>query len=135
MTKLEYRDAEQPFYFDFLYKDDERGTLISLEFSGLPFQVKRYFAISVNSTDFSRGNHAHKECWQAFFACHGSQTVTIKNTSGVRNFSLVGDKLLIVPPYNWAEVRFNSKDSVMGVFASHPYDHEDYLVTEPPSYH
>ena len=135
MIESEYQNAEPPFYIDFVVKDDKRGRLTSFEFSGLPFQVKRYFAISVNSTDFTRGRHSHKECWQAFFACQGSQEIVIKNMSGVKNFDLQEGQLLIVPPYNWCEVRFDSKDSIMGVFASHPYDLEDYLTAEPPLHH
>ena len=132
MTESEYHASEPPFYFDLLIKDDERGRLISLEFSGLPFQVNRYFAISVKSTDFTRGSHAHKKCWQAFFAIHGSQKIAIKNLSGVGIFDLDEGKLLVVPPHNWCEVSFDSEDSIMGVIASHPYDHEDYLFAEPP---
>ena len=132
MTDLGYRVAEPPFYFDPLIKDDERGRLISLEFSGLPFQVKRYFVISVKSNDFTRGGHAHKTCWQAFFAIKGTQKIVIKNMIRVELFDLDEGKLLVIPPYNWCEVRFESKDSIIGVFASHPYDYKDYLFTEPP---
>jgi len=128
----EYRNAESPYYLNFSIYEDLRGMLKSFDFSELPFQVNRYFAISVKSTDSSRGSHAHRQCWQAFFSCRGSQKIFIKNLGGIDNFQLTGSKLLIIPPYNWCEVRFDSNDSVMGVFASHPYDKEDYLLSEPP---
>lgn len=131
MVRLEYQDAEFPYFLNFLVKEDARGKLTALEFSEIPFQVSRYFAISVNDSGLIRGGHAHKECWQAFFACVGTQKILVKNLSGSKTFDLKADQLLIVPPYNWCEVRFNSKDSIMGVFASHPYDHQDYLITEP----
>jgi hypothetical protein len=132
MADSEYRNAGSPYFIDFLVKVDARGKLTSLEFSSVPFQVNRYFTISVNDTGFTRGSHAHKKCWQAFFACYGGQRIVVKNLSGAMNFDLGANKLLILPPYNWCEVRFETKDSIMGAFASLPYDQEDYLVGEPP---
>ena len=132
MTESEYNFAELPFYLDFLVKDDVRGRLVSLEFSKLPFQVKRYFAISVNDTNLTRGSHAHKTCWQAFFVCQGSLTVEIRNLSFISSFKLMADKVLIIPPYNWCEVTFETNDSVMGVLASQSYDQTDYIIAHPP---
>jgi oxalate decarboxylase/phosphoglucose isomerase-like protein (cupin superfamily) len=132
MTDPKYLNAEHPFYLEYSVIDDQRGRLTSVDFSELPFQVNRYFAISVKSTDFTRGKHSHKLCWQAFFASKGSQRIVVKNLNGVRVFDLEAGKLLVVPPYNWCEVSFDSNDSIMGVFASHPYDYEDYLFVEPP---
>lgn len=132
MTESDYLIAQSPFYFDVLVKEDERGRLISLDFYQLPFQVYRYFTISVTNTNYTRGSHAHKRCWQAFFACKGSQKIVIKNLNSFKIFDLTEGKVLVVPPYNWCEVSFDSEDSIMGVFASHPYDHKDYLFEEPP---
>lgn len=132
MAESEYRNAESPFYLDFTVKNDDRGKLLALEFHELPFQVNRYFSISVNDSSYSRGSHAHKKCWQAFFACQGSLKIVVKNTSGIQHFVLEPPRILVVPPYNWCEIRFDSKNSYMGVLASHPYQHEDYLLTQPP---
>jgi hypothetical protein len=132
VTDLRFQSAESPFFLEFSTHEDSRGKLVSVEFSRIPFSVNRYFAISINNTDFTRGGHAHKECWQAFFASHGSLKLVIKNLSGTLQFDLKGEELLIVPPYNWCEIHFNEVDSVMGVFASHSYDPGDYLISEPP---
>ena len=132
VAELEYQDAESPFLLNFLVREDARGELKAIEFTEIPFQVNRYFSVSVTGPDLFRGRHAHKECWQAFFSCVGSQEIVIKNLSGVETHVLKPDQLLIIPPFNWCEIRFNSNNSIMGVLASHPYDQEEYLIAEPP---
>jgi len=47
---------------------DERGVLMVIDHSAIPFEVKRTFFINSVPDGHTRGNHAHKECHQ-FFIC------------------------------------------------------------------
>lgn len=131
MRNLEYKSAETPYFLDFDILEDYRGILASFEFSKFPFPIARFFSISVSSVEFSRGSHAHKYCWQAFFSILGSQKIYIKNIYENRTFDLADQKILVVPPFNWCKIDFSSSESKMGVFASLPFSTEDYIYNEP----
>ena len=56
---------------------DERGRLtpVSTRGTDLPFEVGRVFWITDVPETTERGCHAHRTCWEALFALHGSLKV------------------------------------------------------------
>lgn len=129
----EYEEATDPYLVEFDNKTDERGYLKVIDFKDIPFKIRRFFIISVRDASFERGHHAHKECWQALFPSKGQCTVTIQNIKDEYTFKVSQNQILIVPPYNWCAVRFDSHSTLVNVFASHSYDKSDYILTRPSS--
>jgi UDP-2-acetamido-3-amino-2,3-dideoxy-glucuronate N-acetyltransferase len=133
MANEYYEVAATPYYLELGNNFDERGSLISIEFSDVPFEINRYFFISVLDLKFTRGKHAHKLCWQLFTPKWGDVIITTKNLGGREEFALVEGSALVVPPFNWCEIKFKNEITVLNVLASHPYDPLDYIFVEPTS--
>lgn len=62
---------------------DERGELIALEFSGLPFVPQRVFTVVSHAGHVTRGGHL-AGCRQILVLSHGSVVVTLRNPEGAR---------------------------------------------------
>ena len=131
MGSIDYIDAESPYILEFQVHDDLRGRLVAFEFAQIPFEIKRFFCISVADNRMVRGQHAHKLCWQLFSSVKDECYITTKNTLGQQEFVLTQNLALVVPPYNWCEIKFQSTNSNLNVFASHPYDSNDYIFSIP----
>ena len=110
---------------------DSRGVLLSIDFEEFSFKINRFFSISVNGIEQVRGRHAHKLCWQVFASQGGLSYVRIRNLDSENEFVLAPGQALVVPPYNWCEVKFESTQTYLNVFASHAYDPNDYIEVEP----
>ena len=108
---------------------DERGQLIALEeFKDIPFRIRRVYYVYDTSEGVVRGCHAHKSLQQILICIHGSCKIKLDN----------GDETKIIPlekPYEglyvssaiWREMYDFSKDAVLLVLASEPYDEADYI--------
>ena len=131
VIKLNYQRSEQPYFLELVQKFDSRGTLRALNVDALPFVVSRIFTIEVEKSETIRGQHAHKTCFQAFHVTGGTCQFTIKNLSGVQIYNVTSDQVFVVPPYNWCEIKFTSSQTHLIVLASHLYDENDYIHTEP----
>jgi acetyltransferase-like isoleucine patch superfamily enzyme len=96
--------------------------------SEVPFIPQRFFIVSnVPSTDV-RGEHAHKECHQFLVAMHGAVSCLVDDGRIREEVRLEGPKVgLYMPPKVWGVQYKYSSDAVLFVFASHPYDPEDYI--------
>lgn len=108
---------------------DHRGDLLAAEFGQhLPFEVRRVFFVMNVPADHIRGEHAHRECHQLLVCLQGSVTVTVDN--GLDRAEWVLDRPevgLHVHPMVWAAQSRHIDQTVLAVFASHPYDAEDYI--------
>ena len=108
---------------------DERGQLIALEeFKDIPFKIKRVYYMYDTGEGVVRGCHAHKSLQQILICINGSCKIKLDN----------GDETKIIPlekPYEglyvsnamWREMYDFSKDAVLLVLASEPYDEADYI--------
>jgi UDP-2-acetamido-3-amino-2,3-dideoxy-glucuronate N-acetyltransferase len=108
---------------------DMRGSLAAMELEDLlPFEVNRFFCVfDVPSHDI-RGEHAHKECWQALTALNGDLKVMVDDGSSRSTVELtVPGTTLVIPPGVWASQYAFSREAVLGVFASHRYESSDYI--------
>ena len=110
--------------------EDSRGSLGVVDFQELPFVPKRLFWIFGVESESSRGSHAHKVCEQFLFVQSGSLTAIVTDQNGSTNEILlsVGQTLHLTPRL-WLELSGFSDNAVLGVFASHPYDKNDYITT------
>ena len=108
---------------------DMRGALSVGEFDkDLPFVPKRYFVVFDVPSQETRGEHAHKRCHQFLVCVHGS--VRVLADDGRRREEFVLDspsKGIHLPPMIWGTQYRYSKDAVLLVYASEPYDGDEYI--------
>jgi acetyltransferase-like isoleucine patch superfamily enzyme len=110
---------------------DIRGDLSVGEYTrDVPFTPKRFFTVFNVPTQEVRGEHAHLACHQFLICVHGSCRVLMDDGESRRELTLDRPNLgVYMPPLIWGtQYRFSS-DAVLLVFASHPYEPEDYIRT------
>lgn len=108
---------------------DIRGSLAVGEFENdLPFHPKRFFMVFDVPTQETRGEHAHKRCHQFLICVKGSVRVLADDGKHRDEFVLDAPDLgLHLPPMTWGTQYQYSPDAVLLVFASEPYDNEEYV--------
>ncbi|MEP6633184.1 MAG: WxcM-like domain-containing protein [Luteimonas sp.] len=108
---------------------DMRGALSVGEFErDLPFTPQRYFLVFDVPSRETRGEHAHRICHQFFVCVHGSVRVVADDGHHREEFVLDSpEKGLHLPPMIWGTQYRYSSDAVLLVYASHPYDPEEYI--------
>ena len=106
-----------------------RGSLVAHEFSkDLPFSPQRHFLVFDVPSKEVRGEHAHRECAQLLTAVSGQVSVLCDDGKNRQEFVLDSPATsLLLPPMIWG-TQFNySPETVLSVYASHPYDPSDYI--------
>jgi UDP-2-acetamido-3-amino-2,3-dideoxy-glucuronate N-acetyltransferase len=109
--------------------EDIRGALSVAEFErDLPFTPRRHFVVYDVPSQETRGEHAHKRCHQFLICVHGSVHVLADNGRDRQVFVLDSPTLGIhLPPMIWGTQYRYSSDAVLLVFASAPYEADDYV--------
>jgi acetyltransferase-like isoleucine patch superfamily enzyme len=109
--------------------DDLRGSLAVIDLAGgLPFVPQRFFTVFGVPSAHVRGEHAHRQCDQVLICLAGTVTVLVDDGAR-RNEVVLSDPSVgvYIPAMVWgSQFRF-SPDAVLGVFASRPYEPEDYI--------
>ena len=111
--------------------DDIRGALSAGEFAhDLPFVPQRYFLVFDVPSQETRGEHAHRRCDQFLLCVRGSVRVLADDGTARQEFSLDRpDRGLLLPAMVWGTQYRYSADAMLLVFASEPYDSDDYVRT------
>jgi len=107
---------------------DERGSLVALDGSNLPFEPKRVFYMYQTTSDVHRGNHAHKSCNEFLICTSGSCKVLLDD--GKRKEEFVLDRPnegLFIPCDCWREMYDFSSNAVLMAVADRLYDEKDYI--------
>ena len=108
---------------------DLRGNLTAGEVPGdVPFTPRRYFLVHDVPTGETRGSHAHRECAQFLVCVTGTCAVVVDD--GEHRLEVALDRPnrgVYVPPMVWATQYKYTRDAVLLVLASHPYDAADYI--------
>lgn len=109
---------------------DPRGSLSVVE-GLLPFAIARaYYIYDVVG---SRGGHRHKCTRQALICLSGNCVVYVDNGVTQTFYNLVSPKqCLLIEPEDWHTMQEFSPSATLLVFASEPYDVNDY-IDEPYS--
>lgn len=110
---------------------DTRGSLSVGEVpTEVPFSPARFFTVfGVPSVEL-RGEHAHKQCQQFLICLHGSCRVLLDD--GAQRCEVMLDRPdigIYMPQMIWGTQYRYSADAVLLVFASKPYEADDYLRT------
>jgi UDP-2-acetamido-3-amino-2,3-dideoxy-glucuronate N-acetyltransferase len=108
---------------------DLRGSLTVAEFErDLPFMPQRHFVVYDVPSQETRGEHAHRRCHQFLVCVHGSVRVLADDGMRRQEFTLDSPCVGIhLPPMIWGTQYRYSPDAVLLVFASEPYDNDDYI--------
>lgn len=110
---------------------DARGALSVGEVpTEVPFSPARYFVVFDVPTTELRGEHAHRKCQQFLICLHGSCRVLLDD--GEQRCEVTLDRPdmgVFMPEMIWGTQYRYSTDAVLLVFASRPYEAEDYLRT------
>jgi dTDP-4-dehydrorhamnose 3,5-epimerase-like enzyme len=105
---------------------DERGKLVSLEFSA--HKMKRFYYIKADPQSGKRGNHAHKLLTQIMFSLHGTWKVRLTRQGESQDYQLHEDSnYLLIPAGYWRVFESLDKNAILGVIASEVYDESDYI--------
>jgi dTDP-4-dehydrorhamnose 3,5-epimerase-like enzyme len=107
---------------------DERGALAAFELADCPFEPRRIFAVYNVPSESVRGAHAHRRCHQFLVCVAGSLKCFVDDGSFKDEVDLDGPSIgLHIPPMVWATQWRYTRDAVLLVLASHPYDADDYI--------
>jgi UDP-2-acetamido-3-amino-2,3-dideoxy-glucuronate N-acetyltransferase len=109
--------------------EDLRGSLSVGEFPAqIPFTPRRYFIVFDVPGKEVRGEHAHRRCHQFLVCLRGSVSVMVDNGTSSEEVALGGpNRGIYIPPMIWAVQYKYSADALLLVFASDPYDADDYI--------
>jgi len=109
--------------------EDLRGNLIAREIGkGLPFTPQRCFIVFDVPSKEVRGAHAHRRCAQLLICLRGSVMVLCDDGRDRQEFLLDDLTLgLHLEPMVWGTQYKYSRDAMLLVLASHPYDPDDYI--------
>jgi UDP-2-acetamido-3-amino-2,3-dideoxy-glucuronate N-acetyltransferase len=109
--------------------EDIRGRLVAAEMAKvLPFVPARFFLVHAVPSSEVRGEHAHRRCEQFLVCVKGSVHVLVDDGSTRQEIILDRPEIGIhIKPLVWGTQYKYSADAVLLVFASHPYDADDYI--------
>jgi acetyltransferase-like isoleucine patch superfamily enzyme/dTDP-4-dehydrorhamnose 3,5-epimerase-like enzyme len=109
--------------------EDMRGALTFAEVQAhVPFEIKRFFLVYDVPSREVRGEHAHRTLHQFLICVHGSCSVVADDGQVRREFALDSPATgLHLPPMIWSVQYKHTKDAVLLVLASAPYDAADYI--------
>ena len=115
--------------YTFLPHGDERGQLVAIEaLRDLPFEFKRVYYIYDTKDGVRRGFHAHYDLEQILICVSGSCKIHLDN--GFETEGVLLDKPsegLYIANNMWREMYDFTKDAVLLVIASRPYEESDYI--------
>ena len=109
--------------------EDLRGALTFAETQKhVPFEVKRLFLVYDVPNREIRGEHAHHTLHQFLICVTGSCSVIADDGVARREFRLDSpSRGLYLPPMTWSVQYKHTKDAVLLVLASAPYEAADYI--------
>jgi dTDP-4-dehydrorhamnose 3,5-epimerase-like enzyme len=111
-----------------LIEDGLGKIVVYNDFSDLPFIPKRFFTVTNNEANLTRGAHAHKSCGQVLFVIQGSIELQIDNGNAIHKILMNSDSQAVyIPIMLWSEQTYLSNNSILGVFASEPYNEAEYI--------
>lgn len=115
-------------YSNFKYFEDERGSLLPIEFFDLPFTPKRVFIVKNVPINMTRGNHSHYNTKQYLVCISGTVDVILHDGINEITHNLVKGQSILIPELIWDSQRFTSNDSEILVLCSNEYDKDDYIL-------
>lgn len=121
---------KEPYLIDFpkLGAPDIGYISVTEQLKQLPFEVQRTFWTYYTPESIVRGRHAHYKTEQVLVAAAGRIIVNTEMPDGTVEVHRLEDPHvgLYVPPHAWHTMQY-SHSAVQLVFASLPYNEQDYI--------
>lgn len=93
----------------------------------VPFQIQRLFWIYNTPANTVRGNHAHREGWQAHICLNGSASIKLDDGQSKEEVLLDSPSSgLVIGPMVWHSFSL-SPGATLFVMTSNLYDERDYI--------
>ena len=108
--------------------EDDRGSLLPIEFNNIPFTPKRIFVITNVPKNTIRGNHAHYKTKQVLICINGEIDVILNDGNGDTVTRLKKNESILIDNLIWDSQKFLTHDSELLVLCSTEYDYEDYIL-------
>jgi len=107
---------------------DERGRLVELDFSLVPFEVRRAFTVAGARAGTIRGGHRHRAVEHLLSCVAGSVEVELRrgNASAVITLEPDSGHSLYLAAGVWSSQRYLEVGSTLLVLASEPFDPAGY---------
>tara|TARA_B110000305_G_C19120620_1_gene484152 strand:- start:189 stop:581 length:393 start_codon:yes stop_codon:yes gene_type:complete len=93
------------------------------------FNIKRFFFI-YGDQKFMRADHAHRKCNQVLIPVNGSAKITVFNQKKTKKTFIINDtnkKFLIIPKFNFIQIKFLKKNSILLTLCDYKYDKKEYI--------
>lgn len=108
--------------------NDDRGSLLPIEFDMLPFEPKRLYTITGMPAGTVRGEHGHHTCQQCLICLHGSIEVLMRTKSDEASIRLVANGPgLFIGSGIWNRQTYMTDNAALLVLASESYDPDAYF--------
>lgn len=107
---------------------DDRGQLLPIEFSKIPFEVKRVFIVSDVPKNCLRGDHAHHKTKQYLLCLKGKVEVILNDGINEERIILNESEGLLINEMIWDSQRFIDENTILVVLCSSEYDINDYIL-------
>jgi dTDP-4-dehydrorhamnose 3,5-epimerase-like enzyme len=130
MSNNSQEELSKPYKFiDNSLLENKTGRIVVYDnFANFPFIPERFFTVMNSGTNVIRGAHAHRSCEQILFAIEGSIELKIDDGKNSHKMKLdFRSKAVYIPRMLWSEQIYLSNNSILGVFASEPYNEEEYI--------
>lgn len=107
---------------------DSRGWLLPIDFSSIPFSVKRAFFIKNVPFGAVRGEHAHFITEQVLFCTGGEVEVSMFDGVNIKSSTLQEGGSIYIPNLIWGKQTYKKPDTSILVVASTEYNKDDYIT-------
>ena len=106
------------------------GCLVPVDFSSIPFVVKRVFYVGNVPAGSIRGEHAHYRTKQVILCSSGNVLVDLYDGHDIITVNLLPGDSVLLDALVWGTQKFIVDDSSLIVFCSTEYDELDYIRNE-----
>jgi dTDP-4-dehydrorhamnose 3,5-epimerase-like enzyme len=112
---------------NFISYTDDRGTLVPIELSEIPFEVKRLFFVNNVPENVIRGNHAHFKTKQILICLTGKIEIILDDGNQKISHTLNQYEKILIPELVWDYITFKKENTSILVLCSSIFDPNDYI--------
>ncbi len=110
-----------------IYDEKNRGKLLPISFSDIPFVPQRIFVVTDVPPGETRGYHAHHQNQQVLVIVKGKIRIMLDNGHEKRYiYAWAGDSVFH-SEMEWAEITFMNEYAILMSICSMEYDEKDYI--------
>jgi dTDP-4-dehydrorhamnose 3,5-epimerase-like enzyme len=105
----------------------DRGNLLELDITNLPFIPKRFFFVDNVEIGGIRGNHAHLKDDQLLVCTNGQLEITTINKEDINIQNISRSQVIYIPILTWCSIKFLTHNASFMCICSESYDESEYI--------